>query len=273
MNSEEYELIKQKIRQLIKLDLDNYRANQMMRRLDGFIARSNTKNVVQYCEIIEHDATELARLQDFLTINVSEFFRDIPYFTNLEQVILLSLMQISHKLNIWSAGCSNGAEAYSVAMILDKIAPFGGHRIIGSDIDDGSLKRAMAGGSYSTLDVKNVPSHYLSRYFQQTNGSYQVVEAIRSAVLFKKQDLLRDSFETNFDLIICRNVVIYFSDEAKRKLKKKFYDSLKPHGMLFIGATETMLDAQNLGFQKINPGFYQKTIGNESNRVRVLQPI
>lgn len=123
MNSEEYELIKQKIRQLIKLDLDNYRANQMMRRLDGFIARSNTKNVVQYCEIIEHDATELARLQDFLTINVSEFFRDIPYFTNLEQVILLSLMQISHKLNIWSAGCSNGAEAYSVAMILDKIAP------------------------------------------------------------------------------------------------------------------------------------------------------
>jgi chemotaxis protein methyltransferase CheR len=273
VNSEEYELIKKKIRQLINLDLDNYRANQMMRRLDGFIARNNAKNVTQYCGIIEHDASELAKLQDFLTINVSEFFRDIPYFTNLEQVILPALMKFSSKLNIWSAGCSNGSEAYSVAMILDKIAPFGSHKISGSDIDDGSLKRAMAGGPYSISDVKNVPPHYLSRYFQQTNGNYQVVEGIRKTVRFKKQDLLCDTFENNFDLIICRNVVIYFSDEAKKKLKKKFYDSLKSHGVLFIGATETMLDAQNLGFQKIHPGFYQKTVETVSDRVRVLQSV
>jgi chemotaxis protein methyltransferase CheR len=223
--------------------------------------------------MIEGNPIELARLQDFLTINVSEFFRDIPYFTNLEQVILPSLMQLSPKLNIWSAGCSNGAEAYSVAMILDKIAPFSNHRILASDIDDGSLKHAMAGGLYSALDVKNVPAHYLSRYFQQTNGSYQVVDGIRRAVRFQKQDLLRETFETNFDLIICRNVVIYFLDEAKRKLKKKFYDSLKPHGVLFIGATETMLDAQNLGFRKIQLGFYQKTTETPSDRVRLLQPV
>ena len=258
MTNEEYILIKNKVRELIKFELDHYSVNQMMRRLDGFIIRSKAAGVAQYCHMLENNPAEVAKLEDFLTINVSEFFRDAVHFNMLKEKVLPAMLHDNLQLNIWSAGCSNGAEAYSVAILMEKLSPYRTHRILATDIDKTIIARAMAGGPYHAADIKNVPKEPVEKYFRTTGEDYFVTDHIRSKVTFKHQDLTRDPFENNFDLIICRNVVIYFNDEAKKKLRKRFSDAMKLNGVLFIGATETMLDASDTGFQRLSPCFYKK---------------
>ncbi len=259
MNAEEFIYVKKKIRELTQFDLDNYGKNQMLRRLDGFISRLKINNVVQYCRLLERDKQELDKLQNFLTINVSEFFRDPAQFRILQEEMLPALLHNNLKLNIWSAGCSNGAEAYSVAILLDRLSPYREHRILATDIDKTILKQAAAGGPYKAADIRHVPPALLEKYFTGTNDNIQVLDRIRRKVIFQVHDLTRDPFEYNFDLIICRNVVIYFSNETKKKLRIGFFNALKKNGILFIGATETMLD-KDLGFQRLSPCFYKKKV-------------
>jgi chemotaxis protein methyltransferase CheR len=259
MNQEEYIYVKKKVRELTKFDLEHYASNQMMRRLDSFIARSKTANVTDYFKLLEKDVNELEKLQDFLTIHVSEFFRDATHFHVLQEKVLPELLRQNKRLNIWSAGCSNGSEPYSVAMILENLAPEMGHRILATDIDTDILKKAAAGGPYKPADVKNVAQCLGLKYLTFNEGSYWVKEDLCKKVTFRQHDLTRDPFEGAFNLIMCRNVVIYFSEEAKKKLKERFYSSLKTNGVLFIGGTETMLDAAELGFQRLFACFYQKT--------------
>jgi chemotaxis protein methyltransferase CheR len=258
MNQEEFIYIKKKIREFTKFDLDGYGKNQMMRRLDGFLSRSKAGNVAQYCQLLEKDPEERERLQNFLTINVSEFFRDLPQFKLLQEKILPPMLQHNLTLNIWSAGCSNGAEAYSVAIILHRLSPYRTHRLLATDIDTHILQQAAAGGPYKAPEIRNVPKDKVDKYFNAVNDAFWIKEDIRKKVVFKEHDLTHHAFEDNFDLIICRNVVIYFSEDIKKQLRKKFLDALKPNGILFIGATETMLDASDLKFRRISPCFYQK---------------
>jgi chemotaxis protein methyltransferase CheR len=258
MNAEEFIYVKKKIRELTQFDLDNYGRNQMIRRLDGFISRLKVNSVAQYCKLLERDTQELEKLQNFLTINVSEFFRDPAQFKILQEDMLPALLQSNLKLNIWSAGCSNGAEAYSVAILLDRLSPYRDHRILATDIDKNIISQATAGGSYKAADIRNVPQALVEKYFTNNDGDMQVIDRIRKKVTFKLHDLTRDPFEKNFDLIVCRNVVIYFSAETKKKLRREFLNALKINGILFIGATETMLDTRDTGFQRLSSCFYRK---------------
>src|SRR4030042_530682 len=258
MNAEEFIYVKKKIRELTQFDLDNYGHNQMIRRLDGYISRFKVSNVAQYFKIIERDKNELEKLQKFLTINVSEFFRDLAQYKILQEEVLPELLKNNLSLNIWSAGCSNGAEAYSIAILLDRLSPYRDHHILATDIDKIILSQAADGGPYRAADIRNVPKALVEKYFTKTGGDIQVNNRIRKKVTFKLHDLTRDPFETNFDLIVCRNVVIYFTGETKKALRKKFLDSLKVNGILFIGATETMLDAKDNGFQRLSACFYRK---------------
>jgi chemotaxis protein methyltransferase CheR len=258
MTDEEYTLFKKKIKEHTKFDLENYAAKQMMRRLDGFILRSRAAGVAQYCHTLDSSPEEVEKLQDFLTINVSEFFRDTAHFKVLKEKILPALLQDNLQLNIWSAGCSNGSEAYSVAMLLEKLSPYRTHRILATDIDKTILAQAAAGGPYHPADIRNVSEDLKAKYFKPEGEDFRVNDHLRKMVTFKQQDLTRDAFEGGFDLIICRNVVIYFNDEAKKKLRKRFIDSMKINGILFIGATETMLDATDTGFIRLSPCFYKK---------------
>jgi chemotaxis protein methyltransferase CheR len=258
MNTEEFAYIKKKIREFTKFDLDNYGGKQMIRRLNSFLVRRKASSVFQYCQLLEKDPQERERLQDFLTINVSEFFRDAQFFKILQEKILPPMLHRNLTLNMWSAGCSNGAEVYSIAIILNQLSPYRTHRILATDIDTNILKQAEAGGPYKAPEIRNVPKDKLDKYFLSENDEFWIKYDVRKKVTFKQQDLTRDVFEGDFDLIICRNVLIYFSDEAKRTLRKKFLAALKNNGILFTGATETMLDANDLGFRRIYPCFYQK---------------
>ncbi|OGN99349.1 MAG: hypothetical protein A2Y89_01645 [Chloroflexi bacterium RBG_13_51_18] len=261
MNPEEFAYLKKKIRQLTNFDLDNYGHNQMIRRLDGYIARYKVHNVVQFCKILQNDENELEKLQKFLTINVSEFFRDLTQFKILQEEILPKLLRDNLKLNVWSAGCSNGAEAYSVAILLDRLSPYREHRILATDIDKKIISHAAAGGPYKAAELRNFPKKLEEKYFKNENGDFRVVDRIRKKIAFRLHDLTQDPYEDCFDLIICRNVVIYFNGQTKKILRKKFLDALKVNGVLFIGATETMLDMKDNGFQRLSACFYKKKAG------------
>jgi len=264
MNDEEYIFLKNKILKLTNFNLDNYKSTQMRRRLDGFISSANMPGVIPYCSILERDQNAVKKLRDFLTINVSEFFRDSTYFETLRNVVLQDMLRDRLRLNIWSAGCSNGAEAYSIAISLDSVSPQVIHRILATDIDEASLTKASSGGPYRIDEIRNVPQELLKKYFINTDEGYRIIEKIRQRVLFKRHDLLQDNFEQGFDLIVCRNVVIYFSNEAKNKLYQKFYGALKDGGVLFVGGTEAILDASDIGFQMLRTCFYRKPISNRS---------
>jgi chemotaxis protein methyltransferase CheR len=259
MNEIEYDCLKRKIRQLIYIDLNNYKENQMMRRLDGFISRTKSTDVIQYCGRLDNDPTEITKLRNFITINVSEFYRDLMHFETLRKTILPEILKTRPRLNIWSAGCSDGEEPYSVAVILDEITPGVKHRIYATDIDKESLIKATSGGPYQSQEIRNVPQPLLIKYFDFSGDGYTVNARIRERITFTQHDLTRDKFPFGFDLIICRNVTIYFSSETKRILSLKFLNCLKENGVLFIGATETMLDANEIGFQQMCPCFYKKS--------------
>ena len=197
-------------------------------------------------------------MMDFLTINVSEFFRDSEQFKVLQTRVIPDLLSRSESLNIWSAGCSMGAEPYSVAMLLTELSPNGKHRILATDLDDKSLARAWAGGPYSDSQLEQVTPEAKLKNFVKSDGGYLVAPKFRALVDFKKHNLLDDRFERGFDLIICRNVTIYFTEQTKTGLNKGFAKSLKDGGVLFIGSTESLLDGQALGLKRMFASFYTK---------------
>lgn len=268
MTETEYEMLKRKIRLLTDIDLNNYKSNQIMRRLDGFIARTRGTDIAQYCHRLDHDKEETTKLRNFLTINVSEFYRDQVHFEALRKAVFPELLKNTAKLNIWSAGCSDGQEPYSFAMILDELTPGVKHRILATDLDRESLSKAAAGGPYLPQDIRNVAGLLVTKYFTLSGDHYWVNEKIRERVTFSHQDLTRDAFPIGFDLISCRNVTIYFSNEAKAIMNTKFHNSLKENGVLFIGATETMLNASEMGFQRLLSCFYKKSTGARTGEVK-----
>ncbi len=260
MTDQEYTYLQETILRVTGIDLESYKSQQMRRRLDGFITRIPGSAVGPYCEMLLKDPEAQQRLKDFLTINVSEFFRDTDQFGVLKSRILPDIIaQSESPVLIWSAGCSIGAEPYSLAIMMNELAPKRDYRIQATDLDQTILNKAKAGGPYKQADLKNVNKQQLLKYFTNSDGDYKVVDSLKAKIDFRPQNLLKDTYTKGFDLVICRNVVIYFTDEAKRKINQGFYDSLKENGVLFIGGTETLLDAQQLGFKRLAASFYQKT--------------
>jgi len=258
MDDQEYGYLMKRILDLAKIDLGAYKSQQMRRRLEGFIDRSGSSTVAEYCRTIDGDQKMMRELLDFLYINVSEFFRDDQPFRYLENSLLPELLRQTPRLNIWSAACSCGQEPYSIAMILERLSPGARHRILATDIDVGALEQARNGGPYPRSEVKNVNERLLKQYFVETEDGYRVADKIRGRVEFRQHNLLRDRFERGFDLIVCRNVVIYFSDEVKGKLYQEFHRSLKANSVLFTGGTEVMLRASDEGFRSMAPSFYRR---------------
>ncbi len=258
MTDEEYTFLTKHIFKLTNIDLDYYNSQQMRRRLTFFIETTNNKHVDAYCKLLETDANSLKKLNHFLTINVTEFFRDDWAYVELKNTILPQLIASYRILNIWSCGCSNGAEPYSIAMLLKELTGHSRHKILGTDLDDMSLAKAIAGGPYAVDNLKNVPEEYVRKYLVNTENGLWVKPEIMKMVKFEKHNTLANPFAKDFHLICCRNVTIYFTDEAKTNLNKKFCQSLLNNGVLFIGATEFIPNPPDLGFKKIGTCFYQK---------------
>ena len=214
--------------------------------------------------MIQKEEEERSKFRDYITINVSEFLRDYDRWETLQEKILPYLLRrensvLVNKLRVWSAGCSNGSEPYSLGMLLDEMAPSQFHYLVGSDMDRKALAHAQAGGPYQPNDIKNVsPLRREEKYFHQDGSSYFIKDSLKKKVKFVEQNLLTDPFEPGFDLIVCRNVIIYFTNEAKDFLFKKFNDALRPGGILFLGGTEIISRPRDHGFVNVEVSFYKK---------------
>jgi chemotaxis protein methyltransferase CheR len=258
-------MLKDKILKLTKLDINSYKTQQMRRRLDAYVLKQNYPNMAAFCNALEHTPDKQREILDYMAINVSEFFRDTVHFNNLRKTILPLLLSNSRRLNIWSAACSCGQEPYSLAMILEEISPGVQHRIVATDLDESALKQARNGGPYLPYDVRNVEKPILSKYFTLINSNYMVNESIKKKIIFKHHNLLCDPFENSYDLIICRNVIIYFSEPVRDNLYSKFRDALKSNGILFLGGSEVVLKPVQQGFGMLTPSFYRKIEMEDAN--------
>lgn len=258
MDDKDWEVFKKKLNSKTGIDLQLYKEPQMRRRIGNLVQRSEFKSFTEYFDSVVKSKETFAEFIEYLTINVSEFFRNPDKFDIVEKDIIPYLLKRSPKMSIWSAGCSIGAEPYTLSIIMKELTPNVRHRILASDLDIDILAKARA-GIYTEAEIKAMRPDRKQKYFNKTaDGRFAVKPEIKSAVEFKRHNLLKDAFETGFDLILCRNVVIYFTDEAKDQLYANFFKALKPGGILFVGATEAILNYRKLGYTSYKPFFYQK---------------
>ena len=194
---------------------------------------------------------------DRMTINVSEFYRNGKRWEVLQNKILPKLLADNKRLKIWSAACSTGEEPYTTAMILSNYNPLSQINIHATDLDENATQRAKV-GVYPERSLAEVPNNMKVKYFEHQNQFYKIDNAIKSTVTFKKHNLLKDTYEKNFDLIICRNVMIYFTEEAKDKIYQEFSNSLRSGGILFVGSTEQIFNPGKFGFETEDTFFYRK---------------
>jgi len=264
-----YEKIKVHVKKLLNIDLNQYKSEQMQRRLDSWLVRSGLATWEDYHRKLAADTNELSKFRDYLTINVSEFFRDQDRWNTLRTKVIPTLLKESFQkpeigsrgmLRIWSAGCSNGSEPYSLSIMLDELSPGKNHFILATDLDRTILAKARARGPYTAEDTRNVSAEQRPKYFDAGGPPWFVKENISKKVTFREHNLLMDKFDTGFDLIVCRNVIIYFTLEAKATLYQRFHDSLRPGGILFLGGTEIIPRPSEIGFLNMGGSYYQKGV-------------
>lgn len=266
MTEDGYGVFSHRVHQLIGLDLSSYKDRQMKRRLSTFMMRLGVDNYFELADKIGKDKDALEKFKKFLTINVTEFFRNPEQFKILEEKVLPTLIENlkpGQPLRIWSAGCSDGSEPYTVVIILEEMG-VKNYQIIATDLDTEILEKAKL-GIYRQESLKNVAPGFLAKYFISGNdGLLQFEPKYAQKVKFSRQDLLKDRYDKDLDLIICRNVVIYFTEEAKNQVFRRMTESLKEDGVLFVGGTESILSPKNLGLKTVFPFFYKKSGDSEA---------
>ncbi|MGM0873995.1 MAG: CheR family methyltransferase [Bacillota bacterium] len=257
MVDQDYEQFIKKIKQKTGIDLSLYKEAQMKRRLISLYEKRGYSSFSDFYNGLCKKNELYYEFLDRMTINVSEFYRNYKRWQVLEEKILPSLLEKNNHLKIWSAACSTGEEPYTIAMILSNLVPSSKVKILATDIDENVLARAKL-GIYPERSLYEVPDVMKKKYFKQEGTNYKISEQITNTVQFKKQNLLSDPFETQFDLIVCRNVLIYFTEEAKETLYKKFSGALKSQGVFFVGSTEQIFNADRYQLTSVDTFFYQK---------------
>ncbi|WP_068775401.1 protein-glutamate O-methyltransferase CheR [Paenibacillus sp. FJAT-26967] len=257
METDDFPLFIRKIKEFTSIDLALYKEAQMKRRLTTLRTKKGYDTFLAYYEALTKDKALFHEFLDRMTINVSEFWRNPNRWEVLESKFLPELRAVSRNLKVWSAACSTGEEPYTLAMILAQQGALRDTSVLATDIDDGAIEKARR-GIYVERSLKDVPAAYVQTYFKQEQTVYHIADELKKAVRFQKQNLLEDRFDSGFDLIICRNVIIYFTEEAKDRLYQKFSKALKPGGILFVGSTEQIFSPAQYDLEPADTFFYRK---------------
>lgn len=248
---------KKQILALTQINLDAYKENQMKRRIDAIVRKYHCNGYAEYIELIKKDAIRFEEFVNYLTINVSEFYRNPVQWHTLEHEIIPMLLKKSKTIKVWSAACSTGDEPYSLAMVLSKFLPLSQIQIIATDIDREVLKKAKQ-GEYVEKYVANVPPEFQKKFFEKKGDKYVIVPELKKCITFKEHNLLKDPYPQNMDLIVCRNVLIYFTEEAKNDIYTKFSQALSQDSILFVGSTEQIIGSAKYHLEPYRVFFYQK---------------
>lgn len=226
----------------------SYKDNCLRRRIAVRMRASGASSFQDYAHALDEVPGEYERLMEALTINVTRFFRNREAFAALERSVVPVILDRDGPVHVWSAGCSSGEEAYSLATLFHRQAAARGltHRlhdvrVIGSDIDGDSLAAASA-AVYQPSAFADAPDELESGYFPLAGAGRVVHPEVRSLVRFERRDLLLDPAPPDpLQLIVCRNVVIYFNRSAQEDLFARFHAALAPGGFLVLGRVETLL--------------------------------
>ena len=257
---DKYEDFKKEVYVLTKIDLNYYKEKQMRRRIDAIATKNGCSNYEEYVKILKSDKEKFEQFVNFLTINVSEFYRNPDQWKLMDEKVIPKLLkEQGRRLKIWSAACSTGDEPYSLAMVLAKKVPMRDIKIIATDLDEQVLEKAKD-GVYGENSIKGLPKEFQDKYFEKMGDRfYKISDDIKRCVEFKKSNLLKDPYPTGCHLIVCRNVLIYFTEEAKKDVYEKFNKSLVTDGCLFVGNTEQIIGYRDMGYSYDQLFFYRKT--------------
>ena len=220
----DYERFKTAVLQLTGIDLNAYKERQMKRRIDALISKNGINDYEAYVHLLKTDKVKFEEFVNYLTINVSEFYRNPDQWEAMDKQIIPEMIQkFGKNLRIWSAACSTGDEPYSLVMALSRHLPLNQIKIVATDIDKQVIAKAKV-GLYNEKSIAAVPDDLKKKYFTQIGPSY----------------------------------LIYFTEEAKDEVFRKFYQSLAPGGLLFIGSTEQIINYREIGYERKSSFFYEK---------------
>ena len=237
----------------------SYKEKCLRRRVAVRMRARGVHSYTDYARLLDEDTGEYDRLLDALTINVTKLFRNWEAYDALARRVVPELLTRERgPIRVWSAGCSAGHEAHSLAILFHHYATehgvpeqIGRVHVLGTDIDRSCLVAAQR-GQYVEADFADTPPELRDRYFSST-APYTVAPEIRAMVRFESRDLLAARAEPeSCDLLVCRNVLIYFDRETQIRLFEMFHDALVPGGYLMLGKVETLLGATRARFVAID---------------------
>jgi chemotaxis protein methyltransferase CheR len=237
-----FEKVKKMVNASLGLNCDGYREEYVRRRFEIRLKETGAKTYCNYVNYLRKNPAEFNFLLSDLTINYTSFFRDADVFLFLEKSIFPSLF-VQPTVKIWSAGCSTGEEPYSLAIIALKLLETRQFKckvtIFASDIDREALAKA-ANGLYRASQLQGAEKWIVSKYFLKVGDLFKIKDSVKELVKFEVQDLMKPSPRQNFDLVLCRNVMIYFSREGQQHIHMNFFDALRTGGFFVSGKTEML---------------------------------
>ncbi len=255
---EDFQWFIKEVKKKFNLDLTGYKPQRVKRRIEILIKKRGKSSYREYFDLIVKDEKAQKEFLDRLTINVTEFFRNPEKWDELKKKYIPVLLKESgSRFKAWSAGCSSGEEPYSLAILLEELRAPTGAKVIATDIDINILAKARK-GAYEERSLVNVPPDIKKKYFDYRDGLYYVKPNVKARVTFKRHNLLQDPFDKNYDLILCRNVVIYFEMKTKEELYRRFAEALRRGGIIFVGSTERIFNYRQIGLEVVSPFFYRK---------------
>ena len=258
----------QKVKKLIHenagLNCSGYRDEYLKRRFDIRLRATGANTYGKYIIYLRNNPEEYKSLLNDLAINFTSFFRDTDVYTYLEKTLLPKIFLASKPTRIWSAGCATGEEPYSLAILVQKVLgrAIATHpvTIYASDIDKDALTVA-AKGEYTQRQLGNMDGASIDQFFTKEGEIFRVNSAVRQLIHFHEFDLMTPAIHQNLDLILCRNVMIYFSKEGQQQIHMSFYKALKEGGYFITGKSEMLSGEPAIKFLPVDHlvRVYQKT--------------
>ena len=242
------------------MDFRQYRPKCLRRRVVVGMHDVNVENFTEYLDCLNKNPEQYDKLLDRITINVSEFFRNPEAFKAMRNKVIPEIIKrkeqmVSYNIRIWSAGCATGEEPYSLAILFKEALKELGHslkiNIIATDIDNEALRKAKI-GCYKASVLKELKSHQIKTYFENNNEVYCIKPEIKVLVKFMHHNMISDEPPPAIDLVLCRNVIIYFNKELQKKVYANFYNVLVSSGFLVAGKTESLMDVKEELFVKVD---------------------
>ena len=241
-----------RLTQLVKdrydFEFKDYAMSSFRRRIKRIIDLYKFKTVDKLIEVLQSNPEFFEEFISEITVNVTEMFRDPTFWKVLKEQIIPNILMNHNKISIWHAGCSSGEEVFSMAIVLREMGALDKAKIAATDIDTAIITKAKA-GQYSMKNMEVNEKNYqrymgefsISKYFKESNGEAVMDKSLVENVSFRRHDLVQGSVFSKFDLVLCRNVMIYFNQSLQNDVLNKLHQSLFKYGYLAIGSKESLI--------------------------------